>query len=169
MSEVLNSPNGNFKKISEEMVSEVTSPCEEEDDDMSVPERCRYCPRLMAIRDDLDALENSAKCLATAAMGDKVIISTDGKAIDVDEVAKRLREMALEKFDEWEKATKIAKEEIVRSTNGCKGPLALEGSDDSHVLRIVICNSPEMYKSDRGKSQIGELVEVWRDLKKDED
>ena len=38
MSEVLNSPNGNFKKISEEMVSEVTSPCEEEDDDMSVPE-----------------------------------------------------------------------------------------------------------------------------------
>ena len=161
MSEGLSGSNNNFE--------EIVSWEEKEDDDRSVPERCRYCPRVMAIRDDLDALENSAKCLATAAMGDKVIISTDGKAIDVDEVAKRLREMALEKFDEWEEATKIAKEEIVRSTNGCKGPLALEGSDDSHVLRVVICNSPEMYKSDRGKSQIGEPVEVQRDLKKDED
>ncbi len=169
MSEVLNSPNGNFKKISEEMVSEVTSPCEEEDDDMPVPERCRYCPRVMAIRDDLDALENSAKCLAIAAMGDKVIISTDGKAIDGDEVTEYLRKMAIEKFNEWEEGTKIAKEEIVRSTNGCKGPLSLEGSDDSHDVCVVICNSPEMYKSDRGKPQIGELVEVRRDLKKDED
>ena len=169
MSEVLNSPNGNFKKISEEMVSEVTSPCEEEDDDMSVPERCRYCPRLMAIRDDLDALENSAKCLATAAMGDKVIISTDGKAIDVDEVAKRLREMALEKFDEWEKATKIAKEEIVRSTNGCKGPLALGGSDGYRVVNVVTCGSPEVFEVGLGEMQIGEPVMIQRDLKKDED
>ena len=161
MSEGLSGSNNNFE--------EIVSWEEEEDDDISVPERCRYCPRVMAIRDDLDALEKSAECLATAAMGDKVIISTDGKAIDGDEVAECLCKMALEKFDEWEEATKIAKEEIVRSTNGCKGPLALEGSDDSHVLRVVICNSPEMYKSDRGKSQIGEPVEVQRDLKKDED
>ena len=165
MSEVLNSPNGNFKKISEEMVSEVTSPCEEEDDDMSVPERCRYCPRLMAIRDDLDALENSAKCLATAAMGDKVIISTDGKAIDGDEVAECLRKMAIEKFNEWEEETKIAKEEIERSTNGCKGPLVLEGSDDSQDVCVVICNSPEMSKSDPGKPQIGEPVIIKREKK----
>ena len=161
MSEVSSSPNNNFE--------EIVSWEEKEDDDISVPPQCEFCPRVMAIRDDLDDLRNSAKCLAIAAMGDKVIISTDGKAIDGDEVAECLREMALEKFDEWEEATKIAKEEIVRSTNGCKGPLSLEGSDDSHDVCVVICNSPKMYKSDRGKPQIGEPVEVRRDLKKDED
>lgn len=45
----------------------------------------------------------------------------------------------------------------------------LLGSDDSHDACVVICNSPEMYKSDRGKSQIGEPVAVKRDLKKNKD
>ena len=161
MSEVLSGSNDNFK--------EIVSWEEKEDDDRSVPERCRYCPRIMAIQDDLDALEKSAECLATAAMGDKVIISTDGKAIDEDQVTEYLREMAIKKFNEWDEETKIAKEEIVRSTNGCKGPLALEGSDDSHDVCVVICNSPEMYKSDRGEEQIGEPVTIRRDLKKNED
>ena len=81
--------------LSDDNFEEIVSWEEKEDDDISVPERCRYCPRAMAIRDDLDALEKSAECLATAAMGDKVIISTDGKAIDGDEVAECLRKMAI--------------------------------------------------------------------------
>ena len=157
MSEGLSGSNNNFE--------EIVSWEEKEDDDRSVPERCRFCPRIMAIRDDLDALEKSAECLATAAMGDKVIISTDGKAIDRDEVAECLRKMAIEKFNEWEEETKIAKEEIERSTNGCKGPLVLEGSDDSQDVCVVICNSPEMSKSDPGKPQIGEPVIIKREKK----
>lgn len=168
MSEVLSNPNGNFKKISEEMVSEVTSPCEEEDDDMPVPPQCEFCPRVTAIREDLDDLRNSAKCLAIAAMGDKVMILTDEKAIDGDKVAECLREMAIEKFNEWEEETKIAKEEIARSTDKCKGPLSLKGSDDSQDVCVVICNSPKMSKSDSGKPQIGEPVIIKR-KKKNED
>lgn len=169
MSEVLNSPNGNFKKISEEMVSEVTSPCEEEDDDMSVPERCRYCPRLMAIRDDLDALENSAKCLATAAMGNKVIMSIDGETIDGDEAAGYLCKMAGEKLNELDEETNIIKKEIRISTDGCEGPLVIGGSDGHRTVSVATCGSHEVFKVGLGEMQIGEPVIIRRDLEEDED
>ena len=155
MSEGLSGSNYNFEEIVSGWGKE---------DAIPVPPQCEFCPRVMAIRDDLDALGKSAECLATAAMGDKVIISTDGKAIDGDEVAECLRKMAIEKFNERDKEAKIAKKEIERSTNGCKGPLALEGSD----VCVVICNSPEMSKSDPGKPQIGEPVIIKRE-KKNED
>ena len=159
MSEVLSNPDN-----SEEIVSWE----EKEDDDMPVPPQCEFCPRVTAIREDLDDLRNSAKCLAIAAMGDKVMILTDEKAIDGDKVAECLREMAIEKFNEWEEETKIAKEEIARSTDKCKGPLSLKGSDDSQDVCVVICNSPKMSKSDSGKPQIGEPVIIKR-KKKNED
>ena len=159
MSEVLSSPD-DFEKI----VSGVT-PSWEKEDAILVPPQCEYCPRVMAMQDYLDSLKKSAAYLVEAAMGDKVIMSIDGEAIDGDEVAECLRKMAIEKFNEWEEETKIAKEEIERSTNGCKGPLVLEGSDDSQDVCVVICNSPEMSKSDPGKPQIGEPVIIKREKK----
>ena len=164
MSEVLSSPDDDFDKI----VSGIT-PSWEKEYAIPVPPQCESCPRVMAMQDYLDSLKKSAACLVKAAMGDKVIMSIDGETIDGDEATRYLCKKAGEELDKLDEETDTIREEIVRSTNGCKGPLALEGSDDSHVLRVVICNSPEMYKSDRGKSQIGEPVEVQRDLKKDED
>ena len=167
MSEGLSSPD-NSKETFEDVVRGFTPSWEKEDDDISVPPQCEFCPRVTAIREDLDDLRNSAKCLAIAAMGDKVMILTDEKAIDGDKVAECLRELAIEKFNEWEEETKIAKEEIARSTDKCKGPLALKGSDDSQDVCVVICNSPKMSKSDSGKPQIGEPVIIKR-KKKNED
>ena len=44
MSEVLSRPDDNFEKIFEGMVRGVTPSWEKEDDDISVPEQCKYCP-----------------------------------------------------------------------------------------------------------------------------
>ena len=164
MSEVLSRPDDNSEETFKEMVSGFT-PSWEKEDAIPVPPQCEYCPRVMAMQDYLDSLKKSAACLVKAAMGDKVIMSIDGKTIDGDEVAECLRKMAIEKFNEWEEETKIAKGEIARSTDKCKGPLALEGSDDSQDVYVVICNSPEMSKSDPGKPQIGEPVIVKRKKK----
>ena len=165
MSEVSSSPDDNFEKI----VSGIT-PSWEKEDAIIVPSQCESCPRVMAILDYLDDLRNSAKYLATVAMSDKVIISTDGEAIDGDEVARRLYEAAGEKFNEWDEETKIAKEEIRTSTNKCKGPLVLEGSDGRRTVSVTTCGSSKMFGSaELGKEQIGEPVTIRRDQKRNED
>ena len=164
MSEVLSRPDDN----SEETFEEIVRGWEKEDDDIPVPQQCKYCPRVMAMQDYLDSLKKSAACLVEAAMGDKVIMSIDGETIDGDEAIRYLCKKAGEELNKLDEETNTIREEIVRSTNGCKGPLVLEGSDDSQDVCVVICNSPEMSKSDPGKPQIGEPVIIKRE-KKNED
>lgn len=157
MSEGSSGSNNNF----EEIVSGFT-PSWEKEDAIPVPPQCEYCPRVMTMQDYLDSLKKSAACLVEAAMGDKVIMSIDGKTIDEDEATRYLCKKAGEELDKLDKETDTIREEIVRSTDKCKGPLDLEGSDDFQAVSITACGSPEMSEPDVSYPQIGEPVEIWR-------
>ena len=164
MSEVLSSPD-DFEKI----VSGVT-PSWEKEDAILVPPQCEYCPRVMAMQDYLDSLKKSAAYLVEAAMGDKVIMSIDGETIDGDEATRYLCKKAGEELNKLDKETDAIREEIVRSTDKCKGPLDLEGSDGRRTVCVTACDSSEMFDSaELGEEQIGEPVTVKRDLKKNKD
>ena len=169
MSEVLSRPDDNSEETFKEMVSGFT-PSWEKEDAIPVPPQCEYCPRVMAMQDYLDSLKKSAACLVKAAMGDKVIMSIDGKTIDEDEATRYLCKKAGEELDKLDKETDTIREGIVRSTNGCKGPLVLEESDGRRTVRVTACDSSEMFDSaELGEEQIGEPVTIRRDLKKNED
>ena len=161
MSEVLSNPD-DF----EEIVSGVT-PSWEKEDVIFVPEQCGSCPRILSMLGDLDNLGECARDLVKAAMGNKVIMSIDGETID--EAAGYLCKMAGEKLNELDEKTNIIKKEIRISTDGCKGPLVLGGSDGYRVVNVVTCGSPEVFEVGLGEMQIGEPVMIQRDLEKDED
>ena len=165
MSKVLNNPDGNFKKIFEEIVSELTPPCEKKDD-IPVPKQCVDCPRVAYMLGYLGSLGESAACLMEADMGDKVTISTNEETIYGDEATRRLRQIAAETLNKLDEETNTIGEEIVRSTNGCKGPLVLEESDGRRTVRVTACDSPEMLDSaGLGEEQIGEPVVIKREKK----
>ena len=122
------------------------------------------------MQDYLDSLKKSAAYLVEAAMGDKVIMSIDGETIDGDEATRYLCKKAGEELNKLDKETDAIREEIVRSTDKCKGPLDLEGSDGRRTVRVTACDSSEMFDSaELGEEQIGEPVTVKRDLKKNKD
>lgn len=62
-----------------------------------------------------------------------------------------------------------AQRDIYTLTNGCAGPLTLGGADGSRVVRVAMCDSPKVFYSGLGETQIGEPVIIQRDLKRDED
>ena len=161
MSKVLNNPDGNFKKIFEEIVSELTPPCEKKDD-IPVPKQCVDCPRVAYMLGYLGSLGESAACLMEAAMGDKVIMSIDGETIDGDEATRYLCKKAVEELNKLDEETNTIREEIERSTDKCKGPLDLEGSDDFQAVSVTACGSPEMSEPDVSYPQIGEPVKIRR-------
>ena len=163
MSEVLSRPDDRPDDNFEKIVSGI-SPWGKEDD-IPVPKPCIDCPRVMAMQDYLDSLKKSAAYLVEAAMGDKVIMSIDGETIDGDEATRYLCKKAGEELNKLDKETDAIREEIVRSTDKCKGPLDLEGSDDFQAVSVTACGSPEMSKSDSGKPQIGEPVLIKRKKK----
>ena len=137
---------------------------------MPVPSQCRNCPRVMSMLAYLNSLGESAACLVEAAMGDKVTISTNEATIYGDEATRRLRKIAAETLNKLDEETNTIGEEIVRSTDKCKGPLVLEWSDGRRTVRVTTCDSSEMFDSaELGEEQIGEPVIIQRDLKKDED
>lgn len=168
MSEVLSRPDDNSEETFKEMVSEIT-PSWEKEDVIFVPEQCGSCPRILSMLGDLDNLGECARDLVKAAMGNKVIMSIDGETIDEDEAAGYLCKMAGEKLNELDEKTNIIKKEIRISTDGCKGPLVLGGSDGYRVVNVVTCGSPEVFEVGLGEMQIGEPVMIRRDLEEDED
>lgn len=161
MSEVLSRPDDNSEETFKEIVSGFT-PSWEKEDAIPVPKPCIDCPRVACMQDYLDSLKKSAACLVEAAMGDKVIMSIDGETIDGDEATRYLCKKAGEELDKLDKETDTIREEIVRSTDKCKGPLFLEGSDDFQVVSVTACGSPEMSEPDVSYPQIGEPVEIQR-------
>ena len=169
MSEVLSRPDdNNSEETFEEIVSGVT-PSWKKKGAIIVPQQCGSCPRILSMLGDLDALGECARDLVKAAMGNKVIMSIDGETIDEDEAAGYLCKMAGEKLNELDEKTNIIKKEIRISTDGCKGPLVLGGSDGYRVVNVVTCGSPEVFEVGLGEMQIGEPVIIQRDLEKDED
>jgi len=163
MSEVLSRPDDRPDDNFEKIVSGI-SPWGKEDD-IPVPKPCIDCPRVMAMQDYLDSLKKSAAYLVEAAMGDKVIMSIDGETIDGDEATRYLCKKAGEELNKLDKETDAIREEIVRSTDKCKGPLDLEGSDDFQAVSVTACGSPEMSEPDVIYPQIGEPVLIKRKKK----
>ena len=167
MSEGLSSPD-NSKETFEDMVRGFT-PSWEKEDVIFVPQQCGSCPRILSMLGDLDTLGECARDLVKAAMGNKVIMSIDGETIDGDEATGYLCKMAGEKLNELDEKTKIAKEEIRMSTDGCEGPLVIGGFDGHRTVSVATCGSPEVFKVGLGEMQIGEPVIIRRDLEEDED
>ena len=167
MSEVLSRPDDNSEEIFEEIVSGVT-PSWEKEYAIPVPPQCESCPRVMAALLELDEYKKAVgELLRMASAGEEEIVVVDvltGERVSegvIDYACKiaggKLGGLS-EKIAETQRGISII-------TKGCEGPLVLEGSDDSQDVCVVICNSPEMSKSDPGKPQIGEPVIIKREKK----
>ena len=167
MSEVLSSPDDDFDKI----VSGIT-PSWEKEYAIPVPPQCESCPRVMAALLELDEYKKAVgELLRMASAGEEEIVVVDvltGERVSegvIDYACKiaggKLGGLS-EKIAETQRGISII-------TKGCEGPLALGGSDGSRVVRVAICDSPEVFYSGLGETQIGEPVIIRRDLEGDED
>ncbi len=167
MSEVLSSPDDNF----EEIVSGITSSWEKEDA-IIIPPQCESCPRVMAALLELAEYKKAVgELLRMASAKEEEIVVVDvltGERVSegvIDYACKiaggKLGGLS-EKIAETQRGISII-------TKGCEGPLVLGGSDGSRVVRVAICDSPEVFYSGLGETQIGEPVIIHRDLERDKD
>ena len=167
MSEVLSGSNDNFKEI----VSGIT-PSWEKEDAIIVPPQCESCPRVMAALLELDEYKKAISDLLRMASAE------EEETVVVDVLTgERVSEGVIDY------ACKIAggklgglSEKIVKTqryisiiTKECEGPLTLGGSDGSRVVRVAMCDSPDVFYSGLGETQIGEPVIIQRDLERNED
>lgn len=159
MSEVLSRPDDNFEKIFEGMVRGVTPSWEKEDDDISVPEQCKYCPiATAALRKFNEYKKAVGELLRMASAEEEEIVVVNmltGERLS-EGATDRVCEITGEKLNELDKI----KEEIVRLTNECEGPFVLVGYDGSRVVSVTTCGSSEMFKT--GLDPQYELVRVQR-------
>ena len=160
MSEVLSRPDDNFEKIFEGMVRGVTPSWEKEDDDISVPEQCKYCPIAMAALRKLYEYKKAVGELLRMASAEEeeivVVNMLTGERLSKG-ATDRVCEITGKKLNELDKI----KEEIVRLTNGCEGLFVLIGSDGRRrTVSAATCGSDEMFKS--GLDPQYELVRVQR-------
>ena len=167
MSEVLSSPDDNF----DEIVSEIT-PSWEKEDAILVPPQCESCPRVMAALFELAEYKKAVgELLRMASAKEEEIVVVDvltGERVSegvIDYACKiaggKLGGLS-EKIAETQRGISII-------TKGCEGPLALGGSDSSRVVRVAMCDSPDVLYSGLGETQIGEPVIIRRDLEKNKD
>ncbi len=154
MSEVLSSPD-DFEKI----VRGVTPSWEKEDDDISVPEQCKYCPIAMAALRKFNEYKKAVGELLRMASAEEEIVVVNmltGERLSKG-ATDRVCEITGKKLNELDKI----KEEIVRLTNGCEGLFVLIGSDGRRrTVSAATCGSDEMFKS--GLDPQYELVRVQR-------
>lgn len=166
MSEVLSSPDDNF----DEIVSEIT-PSWEKKDAIIVPPQCESCPRVMAALLELDEYKKAiSDLLRMASAEEEEIVVVDvltGERVSegvIDYACKiaggKLGGLS-EKIAETQRGISII-------TKECKGPLAIGGSDGSRVVRVAMCDSPKVFYSGLGETQIGEPVIIRRDLEGNE-
>ena len=136
--------------------------------DIYIPEQCMSCPRIIEKLNDLEEYRKTVnKLLEMAFSGDEVTLvnKATGEVLDKDQSTKIVCKMAASGMDELDENIAKAQRDIYTLTNGCEGPLTLGGADGSQDVCVVICNSPEMSKSDSGKPQIGEPVIIKRKKK----
>ena len=167
MSEVLSSPDDNF----DEIVSEIT-PSWEKEDAILVPPQCESCPRVMAALFELAEYKKAVgELLRMASAKEEEIVVVDvltGERVSegVIDYACKIAGGKLGGLSE-----KIVKTQRYISiiTKECEGPLTLGGSDGSRVVRVAMCDSPKVFYSGLGETQIGEPVIIQRDLERNED
>ena len=167
MSEVLSGSNDNFKEI----VSGIT-PSWEKEDAIIVPPQCESCPRVMAALLELDEYKKAiSDLLRMASAEEEEIVVVDvltGERVSegVIDYACKIAGGKLGGLSE-----KIVKTQRYISiiAKECEGPLTLGGSDGSRVVRVAMCDSPKVFYSGLGETQIGEPVIIQRDLERNED
>ena len=144
----------------EEIVSGVT-PSWAEEDAILVPPQCEFCPIATAALHKFNEYKKAVGELLRMASAEEeeivVVNMLTGERLS-EGATDRVCEITGEKLNELDKI----KEEIVRSTDKCKGPLDLEGSDDFQAVSITACGSSEMSEPDVSYPQIGESVEIRR-------
>lgn len=167
MSEVLSGSNDNF----EEIVSGIT-PSWEKEDAITVPPQCESCPRVMAALLELDEYKKAVgELLRMASAEEEEIVVVD--VLTGERVSEGVIDYACKiaggKLGGLSEKIAETQRHISTITKECRGPLTLGGSDGSRVVRVAMCDSPKVFYSGLGETQIGEPVIIQRDLKKDED
>lgn len=166
MSEVLSSPDDDFDKI----VSGIT-PSWEKEDAIIVPPQCESCPRVMAALLKLAEYNKAVGELLemTLAKEEEIVVADVLTGERVSEgVIDYACKIAGGKLGGLSEKIAETQRDISIITKGCKGPLALGGSDGSRAVRVAMCDSPEVFYSGLGETQIGEPVIIRRDLEGNE-
>ena len=166
MSEVLSGSNDNF----EEIVSGIT-PSWEKEDAIIVPPQCESCPRVMAALLELDEYKKAVgELLRMASAEEEEIVVVD--VLTGERVSEGVIDYACKiaggKLGGLSEKIAETQRHISTITKECKGPLALMASDGSRVVRVAMCDSPEVFYPSLGEAQIGEPVIIRRDLEGDE-
>ena len=167
MSEVLSGSDDNF----EEIVSGIT-PSWEKEDAIIVPPQCESCPKVMAALLELDEYKKAiSELLRMASAEEEEIVVVDvltGERVSegVIDYACKIAGGKLGGLSE-----KIVKTQrhISTITKECRGPLALRASDGYRFVNVAMCDSPKVFYSGLGETQIGEPVIIQRDLERNED
>lgn len=167
MSEVLSSPDDNF----EEIVSGITSSWEKEDA-IIIPPQCESCPRVMAALLELAEYKKAVgELLRMASAKEEEIVVVDvltGERVSEGAIDYACK-IAGGKLGGLSEKIAETQRHISTITKECEGPLTLGGSDGSRAVRVAMCDSPKVFYSGLGETQIGEPVIIQRDLEKDED
>ena len=167
MSEVLSSPDDNF----DEIVSEIT-PSWEKEDAIPVPPQCESCPRVMAALFELDEYKKAVgELLRMASAEEEEIVVVD--VLTGERVSEGVIDYACKiaggKLGGLSEKIAETQRHISTITKECEGPLVLGGADGSRVVRVAMCDSPKVFYSGLGETQIGEPVIIQRDLERDKD
>ena len=167
MSEVLSSPDDNF----EEIVSEIT-PSWEKENAIPVPPQCESCPRVMAALLELAEYKKAVgELLRMASAEEEEIVVVD--VLTGERVSEGVIDYACKiaggKLGGLSEKIAETQRHISTITKECEGPLVLGGADGSRIMRVAMCDSPEVFYSGLGETQIGEPVIIRRDLEEDED
>lgn len=166
MSEVLSGSDDNF----EEIVSGIT-PSWEKEDAIIVPPQCESCPRVMAALLELDEYKKAVgELLRMASAEEEEIVVVD--VLTGERVSEGVIDYACKiaggKLGGLSEKIAETQRHISTITKECKGPLVLRASDGYRFVNVAMCDSPKVFYSGLGETQIGEPVIIKRE-KKNED
>ena len=167
MSEVLSSPDDNF----DEIVSEIT-PSWEKEDAIPVPPQCESCPRVMAALFELDEYKKAVgELLRMASAEEEEIVVVD--VLTGERVSEGVIDYACKiaggKLGGLSEKIAETQRHISTITKECEGPLVLRASDGYRFVNVAMCDSPKVFYSGLGETQIGEPVIIQRDLEGNKD
>ena len=167
MSEVLSGSDDNF----EEIVSGIT-PSWEKEDAIIVPPQCESCPKVMAALLELDEYKKAiSELLRMASAEEEEIVVVD--VLTGERVSEGVIDYACKiaggKLGGLSEKIAETQRHISTITKECRGPLALRASDGYRFVNVAMCDSPKVFYSGLGETQIGEPVIIQRDLERNED
>ena len=167
MSEVLSGSDDNF----EEIVSGIT-PSWEKEDAIIVPPQCESCPKVMAALLELDEYKKAiSELLRMASAEEEEIVVVD--VLTGERVSEGVIDYACKiaggKLGGLSEKIAETQRHISTITKECRGPLALRASDGYRFVNVAMCDSPKVFYSGLGETQIGEPVIIQRDLERNKD